>query len=133
MKYEQCFIALLDEQLIGVISYSTVEQASFEISFKQVRNIVGPVKATLFYWQVVASNLVLKPNQIYLNSLAVNPLLQRQGIGTQLIKFILNQQKVDEYVLEVLSEKSLGATSFNHSGSTDVTVFIYSLTVTITS
>ena len=50
MKYEQCFIALLDEQLIGVISYSTVEQASFEISFKQVRNIVGPVKATLFYW-----------------------------------------------------------------------------------
>ena len=104
MKYEQCFIALLDEQLIGVISYSTVEQASFEISFKQVRNIVGPVKATLFYWQVMTSNLVLKPNQIYLNSLAVNPLLQRQGIGTQLIKFILNQQKVDEYVLEVLSE-----------------------------
>ena len=104
MKYEQCFIALLDEQLIGVISYSTVEQASFEISFKQVRNIVGPVKAALFYWQVMTSNLVLKPNQIYLNSLAVNPLLQRQGIGTQLIKFILNQQKVDEYVLEVLSE-----------------------------
>ena len=104
MKYEQCFIALLDEQLIGVISYSTVEQASFEISFKQVRNIVGPVKATLFYWQVMTSNLVLKSNQIYLNSLAVNPLLRRQGIGTQLIKFILNQQKVDEYVLEVLSE-----------------------------
>lgn len=104
MKYEQCFIALLDEQLIGVISYSTVEQASFEISFKQVGNIVGPVKATLFYWQVMTSNLVLKPNQIYLNSLAVNPLLRRQGIGTQLIKFILNQQKVDEYVLEVLSE-----------------------------
>lgn len=104
MKCEQCFIALLDEQLIGVISYSTVEQASFEISFKQVRNIVGPVKATLFYWQVMTSNLVLKSNQIYLNSLAVNPLLRRQGIGTQLIKFILNQQKVDEYVLEVLSE-----------------------------
>ena len=48
MKHEQCFIALLDEQLIGVISYSTVEQASFEISFKQVRNIVGPVKAIFF-------------------------------------------------------------------------------------
>ena len=52
----------------------------------------------------MTSNLVLKSNQIYLNSLAVNPLLRRQGIGTQLIKFILNQQKVDEYVLEVLSE-----------------------------
>ena len=104
MKREQCFIAVLDEQVIGVITYSTVDQASFEISFKQVINILGPVKATLFYGQVMASNLVLKPNQIYLNSLAVNRLLRRQGIGTQLIKFIFNQQKVDEYLLEVRSE-----------------------------
>ncbi|MBQ4164181.1 MAG: GNAT family N-acetyltransferase [Turicibacter sp.] len=106
MKCEQCFIAVLDEKLIGVITYSTVEQASFEINFKQVRNILGPVKATLFYWSMMKSNLFLKPNQIYLNSLAVNPLFRRQGIATQLIQFILNQQKVDEYVLEVISENT---------------------------
>lgn len=104
MKREQCFIAVLDEQLIGIITYSTVEQASFEISLKQVRNILGPVKAILFYWSMVNSNLFIKSNQIYLNSLAVDPLFRHQGVATQLIQFILNQQKVDEYVLEVLSE-----------------------------
>ena len=104
MKREQCFIAVLDEQLIGIITYSTVEQASFEISFKQVRNILGPVKALLFYWSMVNSNLFIKSNQIYLNSLAVDPLFRHQGVATSLIQFIMNKTLAHDYLLEVVAE-----------------------------
>ena len=50
MRCEQCFIALYKEQLVGVLTYSTRKHASFEVSLKDVRKIIGWSKFLRFYY-----------------------------------------------------------------------------------
>ena len=102
MRCEQCFIALYKEQLVGVLTYSTREHASFEVSLKDVRKMTGWSKFLRFYYKVMRDAVVVNDNQIYLNSLVIHPSFRRQGIATQLIEYLLDEIKVSEYLLDVM-------------------------------
>lgn len=102
MRYEQCFIAIYQEKIVGMITYSTYTRASFEISLKEVKSEVGLLKTLRFYWDIMREESTLKSNQICLNTLAVHSMFRHRGIATQLIQFVIHETKAQEYVLEVL-------------------------------
>ncbi len=103
MRYEQCFIAMDEEKILGMITYSTYTHASFEISLKEVKLKVGWPKALRFYWNIMREGSNLKSDQICLNTLAVHSMFRHRGIATQLIQFVINETKAQEYFLEVLN------------------------------
>lgn len=105
MRVEQCFIATTYEQVIGLITYSTIYHASFEISMKEVKNMMG-WKSLRFYCDVMQGGRILSEGQIYLNTLAVHSQYRRQGVATTLLKFLINEIEASEYLLDVLYTNS---------------------------
>lgn len=102
MQIEQCFIAIDSHEIIGLITYSTIQQASFEISLKEVKNIMG-WKSLRFYFDMMQGEKRIGRQQIYINTLVVHSKYRRQGVGTKLLKFFVHEIKGSEYLLAVLS------------------------------
>lgn len=102
MQIEQCFIAIDSHEIIGLITYSTIQQASFEISLKEVKNIMG-WKSLRFYFDMMQGEKRIGGHQIYINTLVVHSKYRRQGVGTKLLKFLVHEIKGSEYLLDVLS------------------------------
>lgn len=101
MRTEQCFIATTYKKVIGLITYSTADHASFEISMRELKNMMG-WKSLRFHCDVMKGRRILSEDQIYLNTLAVHSQYRRQGVATTLLNFLMNEIDAREYLLEVL-------------------------------
>lgn len=102
MRIEQCFIVMDSQEVIGLITYSTRNQASFEMSMKEIKEILG-WKSLQFYFNVMQGEKRLGKHQIYINTLIVHSKYRRRGVGTKLLKFLIDEIKGSEYLLDVLS------------------------------
>lgn len=99
---EQCFVALDQNKVIGVVGVSTPVRGAFEISFKEVNDCLGLRDGLKFYFNIVKSGVTLKSNQIYINTLAVEEAYRRQGIATLLLEECMAKSCADEYLLDVV-------------------------------
>lgn len=76
IRTQQCFILTDSHEVIGLITYSTRDQASFEISMKEIKEILG-WKSLQVYFDVVQKEKKVGNHQIYINTLAVHPKYRR--------------------------------------------------------
>lgn len=76
MRTQQCFIVIDSQEVIGLITYSTPNQASFEMSMKEIKEILG-WKSLQVYFDVVQKEKKVGNHQIYINTLAVHPKYRR--------------------------------------------------------
>ena len=99
---EQCFVAIDKNRIIGLITISNSKRSSVVISRQKVQQILGWIRGGMFYLNVMKGPLVLKPNDIYISTLAVHKGYRRKGIATQLLNYVMNESPRNQYLLEVI-------------------------------
>lgn len=102
MVVEQCFVAIHQNKVVGMVGVSTPVRGAFEVSLKEVQHCLGFVDGLKFYFNIVKSGLKLKPYQIYINTLAVDEAYRRQGIATRLLEECMLKSCGQEYLLDVV-------------------------------
>ncbi|MDB8541897.1 GNAT family N-acetyltransferase [Turicibacter sanguinis] len=102
MVVEQCFVAIAEDKVVGIVGVSTPVRGAFEVSLKEVQGCLGFFKGLKFYFNLVNSGLTLKPYQIYINTLAVDEAYRRLGIGTLLLEECMLKSCGHEYLLDVI-------------------------------
>ena len=98
----QCFVAIDKNRIIGLITISNSNRSSLVISRQKVQQTLGWIRGWMFYLNIMQEPLVLKPNDIYISTLAVHKEHRRKGIATQLLNCVVNESPQNQYLLEVI-------------------------------
>lgn len=98
---EQCFVALKDEKIIGMIGVSTPMQSTFEISLKQIIKELGFMSG-IRYSLATQGKISLEDNQNYIHTLDVDERYRCQGIGRLLLETCMMESDAEEYLLDVI-------------------------------
>lgn len=102
IEEEQCFVALDNGKIIGMVGVSTPVKGALEVSLKETQKFLGLIDGLKFYFTMVKTGVRLQPYQIYINTLAVDEMYRRHKVATRLLEECMQKSCATEYLLDVL-------------------------------
>lgn len=98
------YVALLDGNVVGVVSYSTADGRSHAFNREQLASQLGMIKGNVIYFRlrgVLGTPLALSETQCYIDSVATDTAFRGMGISKKLQRYVLEKLPYREFLLEV--------------------------------
>lgn len=101
---EYHFVALLNGNVVGVMSFSTATGRSHQFSREQLIAKLGLFRGSIVFFRlrgVLGHPLELTDYQCYIDSVATDTAFRGAGISTELQRYVLRKLPYREFLLEV--------------------------------
>ena len=101
---EHHYVALLDGNVVGVVSFSTARGRSHTFSRDRMVEKLGLFRGSIAFFRlrgVLERPLELSDTQCYIDSVATDTAFRGMGISTELQRYLLRKLPYKEYLLEV--------------------------------
>ncbi|SHE40414.1 Acetyltransferase (GNAT) family protein [Seinonella peptonophila] len=103
------YIAMLDNQVLGLIGYSTNKQRAHSFDLNIFKQELGSIKGWICY-KLLSSEfqkpLLIEDNQCNFESIATSPSARGKGVATTLIRHLMDNLEFDEAILEVVDNNT---------------------------
>lgn len=104
-KKEFYYTGLLNDQVVGIIAYSTNKERAQQLDKKILQKELGTLKGSLCHFLLsreLENPLDMPDNQIYIESIATRKEARGKGVATKLIHHVMDELEYDEVTLEVV-------------------------------
>ncbi|MEG0295849.1 MAG: GNAT family N-acetyltransferase [Clostridium sp.] len=106
---EQCYIALEDGNIVGMISYSSNRQRGINISKDEIKKNIGFFKGRKIYKKLnkeCNKSLLINDHMIHIEYLTTLKEHRGKGIAKRLIKHLLDNLNYTEYVIQFSNDNT---------------------------
>lgn len=106
---EQCYIALEDGKIVGMISYSSNRQRGINISKDEIKKNIGFFKGRKIYKKLnkeCNKSLLINDHMIHIEYLTTLKEHRGKGIAKKLIKHLLDNLNYTEYVIQFSNDNT---------------------------
>lgn len=106
---EQCYIALEDGNIVGIVSYSSNRDRGIHINKDEIKKNIGFLKAIKVYKKLdkkCNKPLLINDHMIHIECLTTLKEYRGKGIAKRLIQFLLDNPNYTEYVIQFSNDNT---------------------------
>ena len=123
--YNRAYAYLHNGEAVGVLGLSDYQARPLKLSEEVFAEIMRGFAGKVAYKQickVLETPHTMKPQEIFIDYIATNPMCRSKGIGTQLIEFIHNTLGYKHIELEVFSKNPRAKELYERLGFNSISV-----------